>query len=135
MIKLTVFFDDPFWIGVFEKVEDDKIEICRVVFGQEPKDCEIYEFVLKNYNNLKFSKPLSIDEKPKKKVNPKRMQRKIREKLKEKGIGTKAQQAIKLDYENKKKERKILSKERREKEKQLKFEKKQEKKKQKKRGH
>ncbi|WP_442781223.1 YjdF family protein [Clostridium sp. ZS2-4] len=109
--------------------------MCRVVFGQEPKDYEIYEFVLKNYYNLKFSKPLQIDEKPKIKINPKRMQRKIRETLQKNGIGTKAQQAIKLDYENKKSERKMLSKENREREKQLKFQKKQEKKKQKKRGH
>ncbi|MFA9399101.1 MAG: YjdF family protein, partial [Clostridiaceae bacterium] len=63
MIKLTVLFDDSFWIGVFEKMEDGKIEVCRVVFGQELKDYEIYEFILKNYSKFKFSKPLLIDEK------------------------------------------------------------------------
>ena len=58
MNKLTVFFDDPFWIGVFERIDNGKIEICRVVFRQEPKDYEIFEFLLDNYYNLKFSKPL-----------------------------------------------------------------------------
>ncbi|NFN86010.1 DUF2992 family protein [Clostridium sporogenes] len=37
MIKLIVLFDDPFWIGIFEKDEDSKFQICKVVFGEEPK--------------------------------------------------------------------------------------------------
>ncbi|MBC2579195.1 YjdF family protein [Clostridium sp. DJ247] len=123
MIKLTVLFEDPFWIGVFEKSENGKIEICRIVFGQEPKDYEVYEFVLKNYYNLKFSKPLLIDEKPEAKVNPKRMQRKIKKTIQKNDIGTKAQQAMKLDYENKKSERKLLWKEKREMQEELKFQK------------
>ncbi|HDK7167756.1 TPA: YjdF family protein [Clostridium botulinum] len=135
MIKLTVLFDDTFWIGIFEKQDQDKIQICRVVFGQEPKDYEVYDFILKNYYNLKFSDPIDIDEKPKKKINPKRMQREIKKTVQEKGIGTKAQQALKLDHENKKTERKIKLKENRENKKELKFQKRQEKKFQKKKGH
>ncbi|AUN03526.1 YjdF family protein [Clostridium botulinum] len=135
MIKLTVLFDEPFWIGIFEKQDQDKIQICRVVFGQEPKDYEVYDFILKNYYNLKFSDPIAIVKKPKKEINPKRMQRKIKKTVQENGIGTKAQQALKLDYENKKTERKIRSKEDHEKLKKLKFEKRQEKKAKKKKGH
>ncbi len=84
MIKLTVLFDEPFWIGIFEKQDQDKIQICRVVFGHEPKDYEVYDFILKNYYNLKFSEPISIDKNPKTKINPKRMQRKIKENSTEK---------------------------------------------------
>ncbi|MBD5642640.1 YjdF family protein [Clostridium botulinum] len=135
MIKLTVLFDEPFWIGIFEKQDQDKIQICRVVFGGEPKDYEVYDFILKNYYNLKFSNPIAIDKNPKKEINPKRMQRKIKKTVQENGIGTKAQQALKLDYENKKTERKIRSKEDREKLKKLKFEKRQQKKAKKKKGH
>ncbi|HDK7163508.1 TPA: YjdF family protein [Clostridium botulinum] len=135
MIKLTVLFDEPFWIGIFEKQDQDKIQICRVVFGQEPKDYEVYDFILKNYYNLKFSNPIAIDKNPKKEINPKRMQRKIKKTVQENGIGTKAQQALKLDYENKKTERKIRSKEDHEKLKKLKFEKRQQKKAKKKKGH
>ncbi|MHB9922963.1 YjdF family protein [Clostridium botulinum] len=135
MIKLTVLFDEPFWIGIFEKQDQDKIQICRVVFGQEPKDYEVYDFILKNYYNLKFSGPIAIVKKPKKEINPKRMQRKIKKTVQENGIGTKAQQALKLDYENKKTERKIKSKEDHEKLKKLKFEKRQQKKAKKKKGH
>ena len=53
MIKLTVLFDEPFWIGIFEKQDQDKIQICRVVFGQEPKDYEVYDFILKRKIKLK----------------------------------------------------------------------------------
>ena len=35
--KLTVFFEAPFWIGVFERIERRKLSVCKVVFGAEPK--------------------------------------------------------------------------------------------------
>lgn len=135
MNKLTVFFEGPFWVGVFERVEEGKLQICRVVFGQEPKDYEIYEFVLKNYYHLQFSEPISIEEKIEHKINPKRMQREIKKSLKQNGIATKSQEAIKLDYDSNKVKRKVISKERREKQEEINFQKKQEKKKEKKKGH
>ena len=45
--KLTVFFEDPFWIGVFERIEGDKLSACRVTFGAEPRDYEVFGFVLR----------------------------------------------------------------------------------------
>lgn len=45
--KLTVFFEEPFWVGVFERIENGKLSVSKVTFGAEPKDYEIYEFVLK----------------------------------------------------------------------------------------
>jgi hypothetical protein len=59
-IKLTVYFEDPFWVRIFEKIEDGKLETSRVLFGFEPKDYEVYFFVLENYNKLVFSKPIKI---------------------------------------------------------------------------
>ena len=47
--KLTVYFDEPFWVGVFERIEDGKLSAAKVTFGTEPKDYEVYEFVLKHY--------------------------------------------------------------------------------------
>lgn len=49
--KLLVFFEELFWVGVFERVSDGKISVCMVTFGAEPKDYEIYDFVLKNIIN------------------------------------------------------------------------------------
>lgn len=31
--SLTVFFEEPFWIGVFERIEDRKLSACKVTFG------------------------------------------------------------------------------------------------------
>ena len=39
--KLTVYFEDPFWIGVFERISDGKLTACKVTFGAEPKDSEV----------------------------------------------------------------------------------------------
>ena len=72
--KLTVYFDDPFWVGVFERIEDGRLSVCKVTFGAEPKDYEVWAFVLKNYSRLKFSPAVSVTVK-KEAGNPKRLQR------------------------------------------------------------
>ena len=46
---LTVYFEDPFWVGLFEKVWQGKLSVCKVTFGAEPKDYEVLEYLLKNY--------------------------------------------------------------------------------------
>ena len=69
--KLTVYFDNPFWVGVFERIEDGKLSVCKVIFGAEPKDHEVLEFVLKHYSQLKFSSPVDVKVKKEAK-NPKR---------------------------------------------------------------
>ena len=131
--KLTVFFDNPFWVGVFECVEKNKLSVCRVVFGAEPKDYEVYDFILKNYKNLKFG--LNLEVKVKKiKNNPKRLQREVKKQSKQVGIGTKSQLALQKQREEMKLERKKESKQIRELENRRKFELKQEKRKQKHRG-
>lgn len=47
--KLTVYFAEPFWVGVFERICDGKLSVAKVTFGAEPKDYDIQEFVLKFY--------------------------------------------------------------------------------------
>ena len=131
--KLTVFFDNPFWVGVFERVEKNKLSICRVVFGAEPKDYEVYDFILKNYKNLKFGSSLEVKVK-KIKNNPKRLQREVKKQSKQVGIGTKSQLALQKQREEMKLERKKESKQIRELENRRKFELKQAKRKQKHRG-
>lgn len=134
--KLTVYFDDPFWVGVFERLDcGGLLETSRVVFGAEPKDYEVYSFILENYKNLKFSRPVNVEVKQEKRINPKRLQRKIRKETLDTGIGTKAQQAVKLEYEARKLENRKVSRDKRDELEQLKFEKRQEKKKEKKKGH
>lgn len=131
--KLTVFFEEPFWVGVFERVSDGKLSVCKVTFGAEPKDYEVYDFVLKNYYRLRFSPAVATDVKEAGR-NPKRVQRKVQKQVQNIGIGTKSQQALKLQQEQLKIERKIMSREQREAEKERQFELKQQKRKEKRRG-
>lgn len=131
--KLTVFFDNPFWVGVFERIEDGKLSVSKVTFGAEPKDYEIYEFILKHYYSLQFSPAVATVVKENK-VNPKRMQRKIEKQLRDTGIGTKSQQALKLQQEEGKQERKVKGREQRLAEAKRMFELKQQKKKERHRG-
>jgi hypothetical protein len=131
--KLTVYFDEPFWVGVFERIEDQKLYVAKVTFGAEPKDYEVYEFILKHYYNLKFSPAVESAVKERK-VNPKRMQRAVKKQLQDTGIGTKAQQALKLQQEQCRQERKVKSREQKLAEAKHMFELKQQKKKEKHRG-
>lgn len=131
--KLTVYFDDPFWVGVFERIEDKKLSVCKVTFGAEPKDYEVLEFVLKNYSQLKFSP--SVDVKVKKEAkNPKRIQREARKQAAQSGIGTKSQQALQQQREENKLIRKVISRQKREAEKQRQYDLKQQKRKEKHKG-
>lgn len=131
--KLTVFFEDPFWVGVFERIENRKLSVAKVTFGAEPKDYEIYEFVLKHYYDLQFSPAVATVVKESKQ-NPKRIQREIKKSLAQTGIGTKSQQALKLQQEQNKQERKARSREQKLAEAERLFELKQQKKKEKHRG-
>ena len=132
--RLTVFFEDPFWVGIFERIENRKLSVAKVTFGAEPKDYEVLEFINRNYYHLQFSPAVETIVKDTKK-NPKRTQRDAKRQTLETGIGTKSQQALKLQQEKNKQERKVRSREQREAENQRLFELKQMKKKEKHRGH
>ena len=69
------------------------------------------------------------------KRNPKRVQRDVKKQLQDTGIGTKSQQALKLQQEQNKQERKLKSREQKLTEAERMFELKQQKKKDKHRGH
>ncbi|EKQ56921.1 MULTISPECIES: YjdF family protein [unclassified Clostridium] len=136
-IKLTVLFNEPFWVGVFEIIEDGKYNVCKVTFGAEPREEETYEFVLNRFYSLNFSTSLfSIENKLiEKRQNPKRLQRKIKKETALNGIGTKAQLALKLQHEQSKVRRKVKSKEQKEQEEERKFLLKKKKKLEKHKGH
>lgn len=120
-IKLTLSFDGVFWVGIFERTYEGKYEASRFVFGSEPKDYEVYNFVLRNFYNVKFTASLPHEEIEGKKINPKRMQREIKKEIENREVGTKAQLAIKLQYEENKTQSKKARKERKEEEKERKF--------------
>ena len=115
-LTLTVFFEEPFWVGVFERVSAGKLSVCKVTFGAEPKDYEVYDFILKRYDALKFSE--SVEMRVRRTAdNPKRRQRNVKKQLRNAGIGTKSQQALQKQREASKIERRQITKEQRDAEK------------------
>ncbi|MBS5429619.1 MAG: YjdF family protein [Lachnospiraceae bacterium] len=132
-VKVTVFFDEPFWAGVFERIDSEKLTACKVVFGAEPGDDKVQELLLENYYNLKFSPSVEVLVK-KQAANPKRVQREARKQTFLSGISTKSQQALSLQREEMSRQRKETRKERRKAVQEYRYELKQKKRKQKHRG-
>lgn len=132
--KLTVFFEDPFWVGVYERWENGLCTACKLTFGAEPKDAEVFALVLNFYHRLKFSPPVPGELPSAKAPNPKRAQRQAKRELAQTGVGTKAQQALALQRGQGKEARKKRSREEKEAQRQRQFDLKQEKRREKHRG-
>lgn len=68
--SLLVYYEEPFWVGVFERVEDRKLYFAKVVFISEPSDKELFKFIKDNYHKLQLSPEVDVQMKTEK--NPKR---------------------------------------------------------------
>lgn len=132
--SLTVFFEDPFWIGVFERTDEGKLTVCKVTFGAEPRDGDVWEFILRHYDKLLFSTAVETEIRQTA-DNPKRRLRNARKQTERSGVSTKSQEALQLQREERKTERRQLGREQREADIQHRFEMEQQKKKEKRRGH
>ena len=132
--KLTVLFDPPFWVGIFEREHDGRYEACKFTFGAEPREFEVYRLILEGYGQLEFSPALAAPEESGREPNPKRAQRQARREARQTGIGTKAQQALQLQREQNKTQRRLLSRQTREAEQERQYRLRQEKRKEKHRG-
>ena len=80
----------------------------RLIEHRNVLDEEVQEYIQKCYFSLKFSPVVETVVKDIKR-NPKRMQREAKKQMLEIGIGTKSQQALKLQQEQNKQERKEKS--------------------------
>ena len=133
---LTVYHDGQFWVGAFERIENGKLSVCRVVFGAEPSAEEIQELVCKQWNRLRFTRAIELESAiPKTPSNPKRRQREASRELAQRGPSTKAQQALSEEREANAQARKAESREESDRAKQERFEQRRKKHKQKHRGH
>jgi hypothetical protein len=45
-IKATIYFEKQYWVGSFERTDKEGFAVARYVFGGEPSDHEVHEFVL-----------------------------------------------------------------------------------------
>ena len=100
VIKLTVYFADPFWVGVIERIAGGHLSAAKITFGAEPKDYEIAGFIQRHFYELRFSQSVPTERREAKK-NSKTAQRDAKRRMQEVGIGTKSQQALKLLHEAK----------------------------------
>ena len=57
-VKLTVFFEEPFWVGLYQRWSGPKLEVAKITFGAEPKDGEVYQFLLEHWKWLSSSPPV-----------------------------------------------------------------------------
>ena len=133
-VTFTIFFEAPFWKGIYERQECNKSSVALVVFGAESKDFEVAQFLTEHFHTLSFSNTF-ITKKTKAIQNYKRLQRTINRQIKQNGIGTKSQQALKQQRELSKTEHKQKRTLQKRMLQQQQFEIKQQKKKQKKKGH
>ena len=133
--KLTVFFAEPFWVGVFERISEGKLSVCKVTFGAEPKDYEVYAFLLQNWRRLRFSPRVQAGEQARRPDNPKRRQRAARKAVEPAGTGTKAQQALAAQREQGKQARRVRTREEKEREAEERYKKHRQKRREKHKGH
>ena len=130
----TVFFDDPFWVGLYERWEMGSYSVCKLTFGAEPRDHQVYAALLTRWRELQFSPALYQKRAEKGKLNPKRVRREAGKALTGPPAGTKAQEAMKLQQSERKEKRRKQSRQEREAEEKRRFLLRQERKKQKHRG-
>lgn len=112
-MRFTVFFESPYWVGVLEEERDGLLFAAKHTFGAEPSDQEIYEFVRRDMLNLQARMTVGIpieESSSERRTNPKRVQREIRQAVLEQGVLSKAQEAMRLQIEQNKIERKADSK-------------------------
>jgi hypothetical protein len=134
---LTVLFDDPFWVAVLERFDNDTLQVARFVFGAEPSLPEIFDFVTLDYRLLtdRLSPAVAANASALTAVNPKRRQRQVRQEIETAAISTQSQEALRLLREADKAQKATQERRDREQEKQDKYARKLEKRKQKQRGH
>ncbi len=110
-MKLTIIFDQPYWIGVLEDERDDTLYAVRHIFGAEPSDQRVYVFVLDEAVALmaQMSVGVPVDSVEARQVGYKRMIREARRETAAQDISTQAQAAIKQQIEQNKQVRRRVS--------------------------
>lgn len=137
MIKgvLTIIFDNPFYKAIFERIDGTNYEVAQVNLSASlPRMPEIIKLVNCRYSKLHFYKT-TTEEKVTRHINPKKAQRLAHKATQDKAIATKAQLALKKQFEEAKVARKKIVKDKKREEQEKRFLQKQIKRREKHRGH
>lgn len=133
--KMTVIYESPFWVGLFERTEQNSYQAARFVFGAEPTEPQLIQFALTGFMSLQFSQPVEADNTPSRELNFKRRMREVKMQMAEPAGATRAQLAVKQEYEQQACEREVSHREERAADQQRKFQLRQIKRAEKHRGH
>ncbi|MGE3954578.1 MAG: YjdF family protein [Parachlamydiales bacterium] len=137
-ILATLFYEKKFWVATFERTDEEGYAVARHIFGAEPTNPEIHQFVLQHYTELNFG-PLREFHLEIKRKNPKRVQREVRqemERAKESGRpSTFAEDYMREELEKGKREKQHKRSAEKQARKEAQFEHRQQKRKEKHRGH
>ncbi|EEL84661.1 DUF2992 domain-containing protein [Bacillus cereus] len=112
-MKLKIYFDGQFWIGIVEMYENSKLKVCKHTFGSEPKDSEILDFMIPLLNDTSGVKN-SIDKRKNKTINPKRLIRLAAKELKNQGVSNKPYEVLRIELEQKKKVKQCITRQKKE---------------------
>ncbi len=130
-----VYFEGPFWVGVLESEDEGRLVVARQVFGSEPSNPELLEFMLYRFSEMPRSRPRESQcPLPRAAANPKRAQREAR-RAQAKPPSTRSQAALSAALEEGKSERRAISRADRRLEAERRFELRTEKRKRRRDGH
>jgi hypothetical protein len=101
---LTVYFDGQFWTGLVECADADRLRVVRHIFGAEPSDGEVLNFVLSDLLSVaaRATAAVEIESRSKAIHNPKRAAREAAKVMRQPALSTKAQAALQLQHEQNK---------------------------------
>lgn len=135
-MKLTVFFDGQFWVGLIERTTEAGLFASRHIFGAEPKDEEILAFVNQQLISIIKAQTAAVpaEAEPNLRLNPKRRAREAAREMKAVPVSTKAQAALKVQFEENAQKKQVVLKAQKRTEQENKWRLRQEKAKQKHRG-
>ncbi len=112
-MKLTIYHDGQYWVGVVEEFADNKLKAACHIFGSEPYDSDVLQFVnrcmLACLRQAKAGVEVKVPARP---SSPKRAAREAAKEARKTGVSTFAQEAIKMDYASRKSEKLVASKQR-----------------------
>jgi len=109
----TVFFENPFWVGILESDDEGELVVARHVFGAEPSNAELRHFMLYGYADMPRHRGGPSDGALlRARVNPKRAQREAR-RDQGRAPSTKSQAALSAALEQRKDERDVTFREER----------------------
>ena len=53
----TIYFEDPFWVGLLESEDEGTLVVARHVFGAEPSNAQLLHFMLYEFHRMRRSPP------------------------------------------------------------------------------